>query len=201
MSGTGGDQALTFIYLIGCLVLVVSALMVRRMPIGRTLKVAAGWLLIFAAIFTAVALKDDFLALAQRVTSAAAGEEQPVAAGGEVRIRKSSDGHFWVNARVNGVRTRFLVDSGATTTSLGTGAAHAAGVEASDALPVMISTANGMVWARRGEIARLEVGSIVRSGLAVDTADAFGDTNVLGMNFLSSLKAWGVEGQWLVLKP
>jgi predicted aspartyl protease len=24
---------------------------------------------------------------------------------------------------------------------------------------------------------------------------------VLGMNFLSSLSAWGVEGQWLVLKP
>lgn len=201
MSGAGGDQALTFVYLIGCLVLVVSALMVRRMPIGRTLKVAAGWLLIFAAVFTAVALKDDFVALAHRVTAAAGGDEQPVSSGREVRIRKSGDGHFWVNAKVNGVRTRFLVDSGATTTSLGTGAAHAAGVEATDSLPVMISTANGMVLARRGEIGRLEVGTIERSGLAVDTADSFGDTNVLGMNFLSSLKGWSVDGEWLVLKP
>jgi aspartyl protease family protein len=25
--------------------------------------------------------------------------------------------------------------------------------------------------------------------------------NVLGMNFLSSLKRWGVEGRWLVLVP
>jgi aspartyl protease family protein len=25
--------------------------------------------------------------------------------------------------------------------------------------------------------------------------------NVLGMNFLSSLQRWGVEGRWLVLVP
>jgi len=25
--------------------------------------------------------------------------------------------------------------------------------------------------------------------------------NVLGMNFLSSLSGWGVEGKWLVLRP
>jgi aspartyl protease family protein len=25
--------------------------------------------------------------------------------------------------------------------------------------------------------------------------------NVLGMNFLSSLERWGVEGRWLVLVP
>jgi aspartyl protease family protein len=27
------------------------------------------------------------------------------------------------------------------------------------------------------------------------------DLNVLGMNFLSSLQRWGVEGRWLVLVP
>ena len=27
------------------------------------------------------------------------------------------------------------------------------------------------------------------------------DLNVLGMNFLSSLSRWGVEGRWLVLVP
>ena len=201
MNGAAGDQALTFVYLIGCLVLVVSALMVRRMPIGHTLKIVAGWLLIFAALFTAFALKDDFLALGRRVVAAAAGEKEAVASGAEVRIHKSPDGHFWVNARVNGVRIPFLIDSGATTNSLSTGAAHIAGVEPDDPLPVLLQTANGMVRARRGNIARLEVGTIERRGLAVDMADAFGDTNVLGMNFLSSLRSWGVEGEWLVLKP
>jgi aspartyl protease family protein len=197
----GGDQALTFVYLIGCLVLVVGALMVRRVPIGHTLKVVAGWVLIFAAAFTAFALKDDFAALGRRMLQTGGGETEAVSAGKEVRIRKSEDGHFWVHARVNGVRTLFLIDSGATTTSLSTGAARAAKVEPSDPLPVLLNTANGMVSARRGAISRLQVGTIQREGLSVDMAGAFGDTNVLGMNFLSSLSGWGVEGQWLVLKP
>jgi aspartyl protease family protein len=201
VSGPGGDQALTFIYLLGCLVLVVSALMVRRVPMAHALKVAAGWVLIFAAVFTGFALKDDFAALGRRVLAAGAGEQEPSIAGKEVRIHKSPDGHFWVNAEVNGVRIPFLVDSGATTTSLSTGAARRAGVEPSDPLPVLIDTANGMVSARRATIERLRVGGIERKGLKADTADAFGDTNVLGMNFLSSLHGWGVEGEWLVLKP
>jgi aspartyl protease family protein len=32
-------------------------------------------------------------------------------------------------------------------------------------------------------------------------SETFGPMDVLGMNFLSSLSGWGVEGQWLVLKP
>jgi aspartyl protease family protein len=37
--------------------------------------------------------------------------------------------------------------------------------------------------------------------MAVEVSAAFGDMNVLGMNFLSSLSSWSVQGQWLVLKP
>jgi aspartyl protease family protein len=201
VSGAGGDQALTFIYLLGCLILVLSALMVRRVPMAHALKVAAGWLLIFAAVFTGFALKDDFAALGRRVLAAGAGEPETRVVGKDVRIHKSPDGHFWVNADVNGVRVPFLVDSGATTIMLSTDTARRAGLEPSDPLPVLLSTANGMVSARRVTIGRLKVGGIARSGLVAGTADAFGDTNVLGMNFLSSLRGWGVEGEWLVLKP
>ena len=67
--------------------------------------------------------------------------------------------------------------------------------------PVLVETANGVVQARRGRVARLKVGTIERGDMAVHVSDSFGDTAVLGMNFLSSLSAWGVEGQWLVLTP
>ncbi|MFL6863287.1 MAG: TIGR02281 family clan AA aspartic protease, partial [Allosphingosinicella sp.] len=66
MNGAGGDQALTFIYLLGCLILVVSALLVRRIPLGHGLKMFAGWVLIFLAAFVAFTLKDDFMALGNR---------------------------------------------------------------------------------------------------------------------------------------
>lgn len=195
-----GDHALSFVYLIGILVLVVSALMVRRIPIGQGLKMFAGWVLIFLAAFVAFALKDDFMALGKRVAAESRGEGQMVAAGRELRIRKSLDGHFWVNAELNGRKVRFLVDSGATVTSISTDTAARADIVASG-LPAVVQTANGIVQVGRARAERLKVGSIERRDMAVHVSEAFGPMNVLGMNFLSSLSAWGVEGQWLVLKP
>jgi aspartyl protease family protein len=196
-----GDQALSFVYLIGILVLVLSALMVRRIPIGQGLKMFAGWVLIFLAAFVAFALKDDFMALGKRVLAEGRGQGQVVAVGKELRIRKSMDGHFWVDAEINGEKVRFLVDSGATVTSISTGTARLAGIEFGGGLPAVVQTANGTVRVQRGRADRLKVGTIERRDMAVHVSEAFGPMNVLGMNFLSSLSAWGVEGQWLVLKP
>ncbi|MEA2998523.1 MAG: aspartyl protease family protein [Sphingomonadales bacterium] len=202
MSGSGGDQALNFLYLLGCLVLVISALMVRRIPVAHGLKILAGWILIFGAAFIAFSLKDDFLALGRRILDVNRGEGEVVRAGAEIRIPKAEDGHFWVNARVNGTRVRFLIDSGATVTTLSAEAAREADVEPSPGFPVMVDTANGQALEKRAVAARLAVGSIERRDFDVHlAAESAGDTNVLGMNFLSSLAGWGVQGNMLVLKP
>jgi aspartyl protease family protein len=195
------DQALSFIYLIGVLVLVVSALMVRRIPLGQGLKMFAGWVLIFLAAFVAFTLKDDFMALGKRVLAESRGEGQVVAAGREMRVRKSLDGHFWVNGELNGHKVRFLVDSGATVTSISRSTAELADIPLTSSIPALVQTANGVVPVTRSQADRLRVGTIERRNLAVHVSEAFGPTNVLGMNFLSSLSGWGVEGQWLVLRP
>jgi aspartyl protease family protein len=197
----GEDQALSFVYLLGVLVLVLSALMVRRVPIGAGLKMFAGWVLIFLAAFVAFTLKDDFIALGKRVVEESRGRDQVVQAGETLRIKKSLDGHFWVTASLNGEDVRFLIDSGATTTSISTETARRAGIEPSSGFPAIVQTANGVVPVERGRAERLKVGTIERRNLAVHISEAFGPMNVLGMNFLSSLSGWGVEGQWLVLKP
>lgn len=195
-----GDQALSFVYLVGVLILVSSALLVRRIPFSQGLKMFAGWILIFLAAFVAFTLKDDFAALGKRVLSESRGEGEVVAVGRELRIRKAMDGHFWVNGELNGRKVRFLVDSGATVTSVSASTAARAGI-VTGGLPVLVQTANGVVRASRGRADRLKVGAIERRDLAVHVSETFGETDVLGMNFLSSLSAWGVEGQWLVLKP
>lgn len=195
-----GDQALSFLYLVGVLLLVSSALLVRRIPIGQGLKMFAGWVLVFLAAFVAFTLKDDFMALGKRVLAESRGEGQAVAVGRELRIRKAMDGHFWVNGELNGHKVRFLVDSGATVTSISAGTAARADI-ATGGFPVMVNTANGIVEARRGRADRLRIGSIERRDVAVHVSETLGETDVLGMNFLSSLSSWGVEGQWLVLKP
>jgi aspartyl protease family protein len=195
-----GDQALSFVYLVGVLVIVVSALMVRRIPIARGLKMALAWLLIFAAAFVAFTLRDDFSDLGRRVLAEVRGEAVTEQRGETMRIRQAPDGHFWVSARLNGQETRFMVDSGATVTSINANSARRAGIESSGLLAA-VETANGRIVVQRGRADTIELGSIKRQNMAVHISDGFGETNVLGMNFLSSLSSWGVQGRWLVLEP
>ena len=195
-----GDQALNFIYLIGCLVLVGSALMVRRLPFGQSVRMVLAWLLIFAAAFVAFTLRDDFLALGHRAVAEMRGDNVVETSGAEIRIRRADDGHFWVNGEVNGRPVRFLVDSGATVTMLGRGTAERVGIAPDDSFGVMIGTANGTTMADRGRAGTIRVGPIERAGLAVHISRRDDDTNVLGMNFLSTLSGWGVEGSTLRLK-
>ena len=195
---SGSDDALSALYLVLLLVFVASSFSLRRMPIGQTAKMVGAWILIFAGLFLVVMVWDDFKSLGKRAWSELRGEDRIVQSGDELRIRKASNGHFYVNVRVNDEPMRLMIDSGATTSSISTAAARKAGVEPTGQIS-LVETANGEVRARRGR-ARIRVGPIERE-LAVDYADNFGETGVLGMNFLSSLSSWGVEGQWLVLKP
>lgn len=195
-----GDQAVHVIYLVGVLVLVASSLLVRRIPIGQGLKMLAAWVMIFAAAFIIFTMKEDFAALWNRVVLETRGGVVQEERGQELRVRRSPDGHFWVDARINGEPVRFLVDSGATTTSISRAVAERAGIEPSTGFPAMVRTANGIVSVERGRAETLKVGNIERRDVAVHISEAFGDMNVIGMNFLSSLSGWSVEGRTLILR-
>lgn len=196
-----GDQSLQVIAAIMMLVLVGSSLVSRRLPIGQVARMVAGWLLIFAAVLVGYSYRFELNAVVQRVAGDLLGERGQTV-GDTLRVPMAPDGHFWVRARVNGHEQRFLIDSGATTTALSADAAEAADLEIErGGFPVLINTANGTVEADRTQIRRLSLGPIVAKDMAAVVSPAFGDMNVLGMNFLSSLQSWRVEGQTLILVP
>lgn len=196
-----GERTAEFIYLICIIILVLSALMVRKVPIGRGLMMFACWVIIFLAAFVAFSFRDRVTGFVNELADARRAESTGAQTGRELRIRQSLDGHFWVTAEVNGTAVRFLVDTGATTTSISHETAARAGVEMRGGLPAVVRTANGTVQVDRGRIGSLQVGHIERADLTVHVSEAFGDLNVLGMNFLSSLSGWRVEGQNLILTP
>ncbi len=122
--------------------------------------------------------------------------------GGETRIAMNRDGHFWLQASVNGTPRRFLVDTGATLTALSEDTASAAQVSAQSLQrSVMMRTANGTVEAELARIDELRFGNVVARDLDAVIAPGLGDTNVIGMNLLSRLASWRVEGKTLVLVP
>ena len=191
-----GDLMMGGLYIIMAMVLVGSALMTQREPAANMLKMALAWVVIFAAGFVLFTFRDDFGWVAQRLKAEAVGT--PVQEGRETRIPMAADGHFWVEARLNGRPVRFLVDSGATMTTIDRKTAEAADVAIAQGREQFVRTGNGIIRVSTGRAKRIEVGGIVRDDVAVQVTGA-ANLNVLGMNFLSSLSRWSVEGRWLVL--
>ena len=127
--------------------------------------------------------------------------EQSVA-GGETRVPLAPDGHFWIRAEIEGVEAPFLVDTGATLTAVSVPLARRAGLEPrAGSVPVRISTANGTVAAELTTIDSLRFGNVKAGGLDAVIAPNIGETNVIGMNLLSRLASWRVEGNTMILVP
>lgn len=190
------DIMLGSVYILMAIMLVFGSLMARRERVAKLLTMAVAWIVIFAAGFVLFTFRDDFGYLAQRLKAEAIGT--PVTEGRETRIPMAIDGHFWVNAKLNGRDVKFLVDSGATMTTIDRETAQEAGIQVSPRRDQFVRTGNGIIRVSSGQADELSVGTIVRREVGLQVADK-DDLNVLGMNYLSTLSRWGVEGRWLIL--
>lgn len=196
------DQNINLVFAIGALVLVASALFSRRIGFGEIVRSVLGWVAIFAVFIVIFSYQHELTGVWNRVTGELTGSNEQQVVGSTLKIRQSPDGHYWADAEVNGMPVRFLIDSGATTTAMALETAQAANVDINEGgFPTYLSTANGTVEAQRGMIATLKVGPMRAVDLPVVVAEAFGDSNVLGMNFLSQMKSWRVEGREMILEP
>lgn len=190
-----GDRAAQFALYAVMLILPLSALVARRLPLKPIAKMSLAWVAIFAGGMLIASQRDRFSGLKTIFA------DQQVS-GTETRIRMAEDGHFWADVEIDGVRRRMLIDSGATTTALSSATARGAGLDSDESpFPVVISTANGDVTARTATAKRVTIGTITTTDLGIVTSQSFGDTDVIGMNFLSKLGSWRVENATLIMTP
>lgn len=168
--------------------------------VGRLLRALFSFSLLAFCLFLLLP-QAPFNPILARITSQLGIDGQQVS-GQEVHVRMSPDGHFWARATINGVERRLLIDSGATVTTLSEGTARRASVDrGSGLLPIVMRAANGVVPAETGTVARIVLGGIEARGLKVAISPALGNIDVLGMNFLSQLASWRVEGRTLIMMP
>lgn len=180
---------------------VIGSMIIRRVPaVGRLLRGAStlGLMAVLVLVVLQISRMDPRFELAVPEI----GLPEQVVEGGETRVPLARDGHFWLRAEINGYPARFLVDTGATLTAVSAETAAASGLEPRDAgLPVRMQTANGAVPAELTTIDELRFGNVAARGLDAVIAPNLGPTNVLGMNFLSRLASWRVEGSTMILVP
>lgn len=187
---------------VGAIFAVTLGGMIKRAAprLGRLIQGAGNLALVAALLLTIVQVArlttGNDLALPQ------IGLPEQRVTGGETRIEMSNDGHFWLEASINGQTRRFLVDTGATLTALSQSTAEAAQVPVQPLRQsVLMRTANGTVTAELARIGELRFGNVIARDLDAVIAPGLGETNVIGMNLLSRLASWRVEGRTLVLVP
>jgi aspartyl protease family protein len=194
--------------------LVASGLLARRVPMMRMLAWAVAWAALILGIYLLFSYLEPYLTAwqqgrrggeVQMVSSSTPGagtsSAGPPALDGTVRVPLGNDGHYWVNATVNGQSVRFLIDSGASITGISERTANQLGIVGDTGSPGMtLTTANGTILASRGIIPTMQVGAIGATDLPVAISPAFGEVNVLGMNFLGKLRGWRVENGTMILE-
>ena len=177
-----------------------SAMITRHVRFGRFVRGASSLALV--AIFVLVMVQVSRFDPRYGMAVPQLGMPEQMVEGAETRVQMRRDGHFWIAAEVNGERVNFMVDTGATLTAVSARTAERIGLEPRmGGIPVTLNTANGTISAEIGTMDEMRFGNVVARGLDTVIVPNLGETNVIGMNLLSRLASWRVEGQTLVLVP
>jgi aspartyl protease family protein len=166
------------------------------------LRNAAIWVAIFVGVTGVMSFKDDAAFLGKRFIGALSPMQGMSHDDGSVSFPAGPDGHFYVQATVNGGRVTFMVDTGASDVVLTPNDARRIGFDlAGLEFDQLAETANGMVRGASIEIDSLVVGPIAMSGLRAAVNEADMSDSLLGMAFLNRLQGWRVENGVLTLVP
>jgi aspartyl protease family protein len=169
----------------------------------RALFVMAAGVAAVAVYAARVADHNTVAVVADAHPPVAAGEpSRQRASGRSVILQGDGQGHFQVEADVDGQRIPFMVDTGASLVILRESDAAALGIH-----PVVndytatVSTANGRIKAAPAKLGRVEI-----EGIEVDDVDALVlpdaalGRNLLGVSFLSRLSRYQYANGRMVLE-
>ncbi len=143
---------------------------------------------------------------AKPVTAAPARPVTPVAATASasrsVIVSRDARGHFQVDARIEGRKLSFMVDTGASVVALTASDAARLGIHpAQREFVTEVRTANGTVRAAPVRLDEVEVGDlVVRDVAGLVLPDGALSDNLLGLSFLSRLRRFEYSDGKLVLE-
>jgi aspartyl protease family protein len=197
------DTRMRLITRLGWIALIGASVVTFARANPRTaLRQGAIWVLIFLVLIGLYAFKNDAAFVGQRMLGALSPTQGTTRGDGTISFAAGPDGHFRVQALVNGRRVTFLVDTGATDIVLAPSDARRIGIEPENLVfDQFAQTANGTVSGAAVRLDSLVVGPVELGQLPVTVNGADMPESLLGMEFLGRLHGWRVENDELTLVP
>jgi aspartyl protease family protein len=164
-------------YLVLLLVAVGGWVMVEyRGRIGRAVRTAAAWALIFIGVAAGYGLWNDMQA---RIMPLQVVQE------GEVVLPRAEDGHYYGTLVINGTPVTFLADTGASTMVLTQEDARALGIDPESLTYLgQAQTANGVVRTARVILPEVTFGPFRDTDVPAHVTDGELFGSLLGMDYL-----------------
>ncbi|MDH3229089.1 MAG: TIGR02281 family clan AA aspartic protease [Alphaproteobacteria bacterium] len=185
------------------LVLVASGILAsRRLTLGKAVRDLAIWAAVVAGLVAVYGFRSELTMVGGRILGELEPSRSQQRAGGELEFRRGGDGHFYIDAKVNGRPVRFLVDTGASDIVLSPADARRLGFRSS-ALTFnrVYETANGVGRGAPVVLDSVAVGAIRFREVSASVNDAAMSDSLLGLSFLDRLSGYEVRGDSLILRP
>jgi aspartyl protease family protein len=172
----------------------------RYSKLSEMFKQAAIWLAIILALLLVYSYRDTLQW--KRIKAELFPNQIQMSVDGGLSVRASEDGHFYIEALVNGVPVNFLVDTGASDIVLSPRDAQRAGfvIELLEYNRVY-NTANGRGAGAGVTLDSMKVGIAAFRNVPASVNRAEMEQSLLGMSFLRQFKSYTVDGYVLTLYP
>jgi aspartyl protease family protein len=167
----------------------------------QAIKYAVIWINLGGLVFIGYAFRDEGSVVFKRLL----GELMPSLAqsSGQTEIlRMGKDGHFNVDALVDGKRIQFLIDTGASDIVLSPFDAKRLGFNLTKLkYSKSYSTANGIVSGAPIILSKISIGKINVNNISATVNGVNMKRSLLGMHFLGQLSRFEIVGNNLILSP
>jgi aspartyl protease family protein len=201
------DKASLIYYVLWGLLLgsaIVGILGVNRRGLRATLAFAAksglAWVVIAAVLILGYSYRYELGNIKNRILGELAPASPIVTRPGRLAVRAGPNGHFFIDAEVNGEPVRFLVDTGASDIVLSPADARRVGFDPGRLSYTRVySTANGIVRGAPVTLRSLRVGPLRLSDMPASVNGAAMNGSLLGQSFLKRLKGYSVRKGVLTL--
>ena len=165
----------------------------NRHQIGRVAQYALIWGFIFVGAIASVGLWPE-------LRNSLVPQQSVVTGTGEVVVPRAYDGHYYLTLDLNGVPTRFVIDTGASEVVLTPQYAGRAGIDVAGLnYNSRAMTANGMVQTASIRLDRVVLGDIEDRQVPAVVNGAPMQESLLGMSYLNRFDRIAIEDGQMVL--
>jgi len=194
------DNNIYIIYYVILLSMLVLTLFSGRFKVSQALKYIVGWAGIILVILVGYVYQDILENVFLRLKSTLVPYDAVTNEDNSVSVTLDQNGHFQMNAFVEGKPIRFMVDTGATRTVLTQQDAQKLGIDPNKLdYNRPTETANGVVYDAAIRLSEIRIGTIVVRDVRASISQNMTGQSLIGMSFLNKLKGYKVEGNRLTL--